>query len=137
MDKMDIEIDYPIGLKYFTQYVLLPLVAIYLGILIAYEAKIAIQWSLPQGWVSIMVLASAIFGILAFLLIYPRQRSQQMDSNLHQTLLLDFIAISGLDDGSHLCQNFTIWTDRTEVFCRTFGSLVAWGKFIFFNFEGR
>ncbi|MCP9745619.1 DUF4153 domain-containing protein [Lacihabitans sp. CS3-21] len=71
LEQIDKETSYPLGLKFFTQYVLLPLVAIFLAILLAYEGKIILAWSLPKGLVSIMVLASAIFGILAFLLIYP------------------------------------------------------------------
>lgn len=69
--------DCPIGLKYFTQYVLLPLVVIYVLILLAYEFKIIIQWSLPKGWVSVLVMASAIFGILAFLLLYPLRNANK------------------------------------------------------------
>ena len=96
LDQIDAETEFPIGLKYFTQYVLLPLVAIYLGILIAYEAKIALQWSLPQGWVSIMVLASAIFGILAFLLIYPLKEANkwiQTYTKLYYWILLPLVAL--------------------------------------------
>lgn len=63
--------EYPKGLKAFTQFVLLPLVSIYLIILIAYESKILITMSLPYGWVSILILIYAIFGILSFLLIFP------------------------------------------------------------------
>ena len=87
---------YPIGLKYFTQYVLLPLVAIYLGILVSYEFKIALTWSLPKGWVSIMVLASAIFGILAFLLIYPLKETNrwiQSYTKLYYWILLPLVAL--------------------------------------------
>jgi Domain of unknown function (DUF4153) len=62
---------YPLPLKYFTQYVLLPLVMVYLVILYAYEAKIIVNWTLPQGWVGTLVLAFSVFGILAFLLLYP------------------------------------------------------------------
>ncbi|QGK75799.1 DUF4153 domain-containing protein [Flavobacterium sp. SLB02] len=62
---------YPKGLKNFTQYVLLPLVSLYLVILICYEAKILVTLSLPVGWVSYLVLVFAIFGILSFLLIHP------------------------------------------------------------------
>ncbi|HLO45721.1 MAG TPA: DUF4153 domain-containing protein [Leadbetterella sp.] len=96
LDKIDAETEFPIGLKYFTQYVLLPLVAIYLGILVAYEAKIALQWSLPKGWVSIMVLASAIFGILAFLLIYPLKEANkwiQTYTKLYYWILLPLVAL--------------------------------------------
>ena len=93
---IDVDLDYPLGLKYFTQFVLLPLVAIYLGILIAYESKIIFEWSLPKGWVSIMVLASAIFGILAFLLIHPLKKDNkwiQSFGNLYYWILLPLIVL--------------------------------------------
>lgn len=96
LERLDAETEFPIGLKYFTQYVLLPLVAIYLGILVAYEAKITLQWSLPQGWVSTMVLASAIFGILAFLLIYPLKEANkwiQTYTKLYYWILLPLVGL--------------------------------------------
>ena len=62
---------YPKGLKIFTQYVLIPLMSVYLAILLAYEVKIMISWSLPKGFVSMLVLGYAVFGILSLLLIYP------------------------------------------------------------------
>ncbi|MFH6992241.1 DUF4153 domain-containing protein [Flavobacterium sp. FlaQc-48] len=64
-------LNYPKGLKNFTQYVLLPLISLYLVILICYEVKILITLSLPVGWVSYLVLVFAIFGILSFLLVHP------------------------------------------------------------------
>ena len=64
-------LNYPKGLKNFTQYVLLPLISLYLIILICYEAKILVTLSLPVGWVSYLVLVFAIFGILSFLLVHP------------------------------------------------------------------
>ncbi|MCE9540753.1 MAG: DUF4153 domain-containing protein [Bacteroidetes bacterium] len=64
-------IDYPKGLKVFTQFVLLPLVTIYLFILYAYGAKIAIAMELPRGWVSYLVIGFSIAGILSLLLIWP------------------------------------------------------------------
>lgn len=66
-----LDLSYPKGLKNFTQFVLLPLISLYLVILICYEAKILITLSLPVGWVSYLVLVFAIFGILSFLLIHP------------------------------------------------------------------
>ena len=66
-----INLSYPKGLKNFTQYVLMPLISLYLVILISYEAKIVATFSLPVGWVSYLVLIFAIFGILSFLLIHP------------------------------------------------------------------
>lgn len=64
-------LNYPKGLKNFTQYVLLPLMSLYLVILICYETKILVTLSLPVGWVSYLVLAFAIIGILSFLLVHP------------------------------------------------------------------
>ena len=66
-----INLSYPKGLKNFTQYVLMPLISLYLVILISYEVKIVATFSLPVGWVSYLVLIFAIFGILSFLLIHP------------------------------------------------------------------
>ncbi|ASZ12020.1 DUF4153 domain-containing protein [Chitinophaga pendula] len=62
---------YPKGLKIFTQYVLIPLITIYLGILLLYEVKIALEWRLPKGTVSNLITGYAVFGILSLLLIYP------------------------------------------------------------------
>ncbi len=84
LEQIDQDIEYPTGLKMFTLYVLLPLVAIYLGILIAYEIKIVLAWCLPKGWVSYLVLASGIFGILAFLLLYPVKNLSVWIRRFHQ-----------------------------------------------------
>lgn len=63
--------DYPAALRVFSQYVLIPLVAVYLVILYAYLAKIIIEWNLPKGWVGYPVMGVAITGMLAYLLVYP------------------------------------------------------------------
>lgn len=62
---------YPKGLKIFAQYVLIPLLSIYLLILLAYEAKIVVSWELPKGMVSTLIIGYAGFGILSILLIEP------------------------------------------------------------------
>ena len=62
---------YPKGLKVFTQYVLLPLMLVYLAILLVYEATILISWELPKGTVSMLILSYAVVGLLSVLLIYP------------------------------------------------------------------
>lgn len=62
---------YPKGLKIFTQYVLIPLSTVYVIILLAYELKILIEWKLPKGLVSNLILSYAVFGILSLLLVYP------------------------------------------------------------------
>lgn len=70
-EALDKEEFYPKGLKIFTQYVLIPLMTVYLLILLVYEVKIIINWQLPKGLVSSLILGYAIFGILSLLLIYP------------------------------------------------------------------
>ena len=62
---------YPKGLKIFTQYVLVPLITIYLFILYAYTIRIIITQDWPVGWVSYLVIAFSVAGILALLLVWP------------------------------------------------------------------
>ncbi|MBV8326583.1 DUF4153 domain-containing protein [Chryseobacterium sp.] len=62
---------YPVVLKFFTQFILIPLLLIYAVILYFYSFKILINWELPRGWVSYLVLAYSIVGILALLLVHP------------------------------------------------------------------
>ncbi|MCC9071937.1 DUF4153 domain-containing protein [Flavobacterium sp. F-65] len=69
--EVPLTLNYPKGLKTFTQFILLPLISLYLVILICYEAKILVTLSLPVGWVSYLVLVFALFGILSFLLVLP------------------------------------------------------------------
>ncbi|WP_304342740.1 DUF4153 domain-containing protein [Chryseobacterium koreense] len=68
---------YPIILKFFTQYILIPLLIIYSVILYLYSAKILIHWELPRGWVSYLILAYSVVGILAFLLVYPLKQDSE------------------------------------------------------------
>lgn len=71
LDFLEKEGKYPVVLKFFTQYVLIPLLCIYVVILYFYSGKILINWELPRGWVSYLVLAYSIVGILALLLVHP------------------------------------------------------------------
>lgn len=62
---------YPVVLKFFTQFILIPLLIIYVIILYFYSGKILINWELPQGWVSYLILVYSVVGILALLLVHP------------------------------------------------------------------
>ena len=62
---------YPKMLKIFTQYILLPLLVVYLVILYAYIVKILVEWELPKGWVSGLIIGYSCLGILSLLLLYP------------------------------------------------------------------
>jgi hypothetical protein len=76
LDELEQSHDYPKALKVFTQYVLLPLVTVYLVILYAYVLKIVLEQSWPHGWVATLVLAFSIAGILSLLLVWPIRNSE-------------------------------------------------------------
>jgi hypothetical protein len=63
--------EYPRVLKLFSQYILTPLVFVYLLILIAYLVKIVVQGEWPSGWIGWLVTSVGIAGLLGFLLIHP------------------------------------------------------------------
>lgn len=63
--------EYPKGLKVFAQYVLLPLLILYLVILYGYAGKITLLWDWPKGIVSYLIVCVSVLGILTLLLIHP------------------------------------------------------------------
>lgn len=71
LDELENDFSYPKGLQIFIQYILLPLVGLYLVILYAYEIKILIEWNWPVGWVSNLVLWYSVVSILSLLLLHP------------------------------------------------------------------
>ncbi|HEY4288118.1 MAG TPA: DUF4153 domain-containing protein [Puia sp.] len=68
--------DYPRGLKIFTQFVLLPILTVYLLILYAYLFRIIFTATWPYGWVSYLVLGFSVAGILAILLVWPLREEE-------------------------------------------------------------
>jgi len=71
LDRLEESTGYPKGIKVFAQYILFPLVLVYLIILYAYMAKILISWNWPEGWVSRLILGFSTTGIFSLLLLYP------------------------------------------------------------------
>ncbi|WP_333853242.1 DUF4153 domain-containing protein [Epilithonimonas sp.] len=71
LEYLEKEGTYPVVLKFFSQYILIPLLIIYVVILYFYSGKILLNWELPRGWVSYLILAYSIVGILAILLVHP------------------------------------------------------------------
>jgi hypothetical protein len=71
LDALDQSDDYPKGLKIFSQYVLLPLIVIYLAILVAYTGKIVVGWTWPHGWIARLILGFSTAGMFALLLLHP------------------------------------------------------------------
>ena len=127
-----LETNYPKILKIFTQYVLIPLLTIYFGILIVYELKIAFSFQLPKGTVSYLVLGYSGFGILSYLLIYPLKDGEGNEwikyfSKLFfwlmiPLLILLFIAIGvrvadyGLTEKRYLIIALAVWLSAISMY---------------------
>jgi uncharacterized protein DUF4153 len=62
---------YPRVLKVFAQYILTPLVFLYLILLLAYLVKIVAGGEWPSGWIGWLVTSVAVAGLLGFLLVHP------------------------------------------------------------------
>lgn len=89
---------YPKGLKIFTQYVLIPLATIYLTIILVYEGKVLVEWTLPTGVISWLILGYAVYGILSILLVYPVRKQEENKwiatySKLFYVLLLPLLPL--------------------------------------------
>ena len=65
--------DYPPGLKLFSQYILTPIVAVYIVILTAYMIRIIVTGVWPSGWIGYLVSSVAVVGMLSLLLVHPIQ----------------------------------------------------------------
>lgn len=63
--------DYPAGLRILTQYVLIPIVTIYLVILTLELGKVLLTRVWPSGWIGYLVSSAAGVGMLSWLLVYP------------------------------------------------------------------
>lgn len=69
--ELETQTDYPTGLRVFTQYVLIPLVAVYVAILTVYLGKVVLTRQWPSGWIGYLVSSVAAVGMLAWLLVHP------------------------------------------------------------------
>lgn len=69
--------EYPLVLKVFAQFLLVPLVALYLLILSAYLVKVLVTGQWPNGWIGWLVSSVSAAGLLAILLVHPvREREE-------------------------------------------------------------
>jgi hypothetical protein len=69
--ELEIEYEYPAGLRLFVQFILLPLVTLYVTILYGYLVKILIIHEWPRGTIGWLVSVVSVFGMLALLLVHP------------------------------------------------------------------
>jgi hypothetical protein len=75
--ELDRDREHPKALQIFSQYMLVPLVVLYVGILYAYMGKILLTRQWPQGWVGWLVSYAAIFGVLTLLLLHPGRQERE------------------------------------------------------------
>jgi hypothetical protein len=68
---------FPHGLKVFGQYILAPIVALYLVILTAYLGKVLVTQEWPSGWIGWLVSSVAVAGILSLLLLRPIEETEE------------------------------------------------------------
>ncbi|WP_158975166.1 DUF4153 domain-containing protein [Cellulophaga sp. L1A9] len=61
-------------LEVLVKFILIPLVILYILILYAYSGKIIIEWELPKGWVSYLVIALSFLGYIIQIIINPVQK---------------------------------------------------------------
>lgn len=69
--------DVPTVLRIFSQYVLVPIVVVYLGILTLYLGKVVIERQWPSGWIGYLVSSVATVGIVAWVLVWPLEGNDQ------------------------------------------------------------
>jgi hypothetical protein len=77
LEGLDRETGYPPPLKVLGQYILSPLVTIYLLILTAYLGRILVTRVWPSGWIGYLVSSVAAAGILSLLLLYPVEEREE------------------------------------------------------------
>ena len=74
---LDARTTYPHGLKVFAQYILAPIVTLYLVILTLYLGKILATQVWPSGWIGWLVSSVAAAGILSLLLLQPIEEQEE------------------------------------------------------------
>lgn len=77
LEALEADRSYPAILKVFGQYILAPIVAVYLLILTVYLGKVLVTRVWPSGWIGWLVSSVAAAGILSLLILYPvRERRE-------------------------------------------------------------
>ncbi len=123
---------YPAGIRVFAQYVLLPLVSVYLVILTLYLARVVITTTWPSGWIGYLVSALAALGIFSLLMVHPQRgqsESRWIDIYarvfwfaLLPSIVMLLLAISqrisqyGLTESRYLLLVLSLWLAATALF---------------------
>jgi hypothetical protein len=123
---------YPTGIKVFAQFVLVPLVSVYLLILSAYLVRVVITRTWPSGWIGWLVSSVAAAGTLALLLVHPvrnRPEARWVDAysrwfyvGLLPSIAMLFMAIGlrlgqyGFTERRYFLLVLAVWLGATALF---------------------
>jgi len=77
LEALETRTEYPPVLKVFAQYILSPLVALYLLIITVYLGRVLVTHVWPSGWIGYLVSSVAAAGILSLLLLYPIEEREE------------------------------------------------------------
>ncbi len=83
LDALESDTTYPTGIRIFAQYILLPIVAVYVVILTLYLGKVLVTREWPSGWIGYLVSSVSVLGVLSLLFLHPvrqRQESRWVDT---------------------------------------------------------
>ncbi len=75
--ELETRTDYPPVIKVFSQFILTPIVTVYLVILTIYLGKIIVTRVWPSGWIGYLVSSVAALGILSLLLVHPIEEREE------------------------------------------------------------
>lgn len=76
-------LEYPRALRRAAQFILMPLMSIYLLILYAYSLKVLVSWHWPTGWATYLVVAFCALGLFTLFLIYPLEEKEPASRGDH------------------------------------------------------
>ncbi len=101
--------DHPPLLRIFAQYILAPLVAVYLALLTAYLVKVLVTAQWPSGWIGWLVSSVGAAGLASLALLHPltlegRQKWIAVYARLYFILLLPAVAMLLLSVGKRIGQ---------------------------------
>ena len=84
LDALEASEDYPGAMKVFAQFILIPVVTLYLTILTVYLGRVLVTRTWPSGWIGYLVTSVAVAGTFALLLVHPiRERADSRWVNVY------------------------------------------------------
>ena len=84
LDALEASDDYPGAMKVFAQFILIPVVTLYLAILTVYLGRVLVTRTWPSGWIGYLVTSVAVAGTFALLLVHPiRERADSRWINVY------------------------------------------------------